>query len=154
MVSVKPRTTVQQHIAATCPTHSRTDLRVRDLESVIDEPQERDGTNLGFTPTETLVASLIGCTNVISHKIAHKHGIEFGDMTIEAEASFDRRGASLMEEIRVPFPKIVLTINVRTDASDAEMEKVKTELPMYCPVSKVIREAGTVIEEVWNVTKS
>ena len=154
MVTVKPRTAVQQHIAATCPTHSRTDLRVRDLESVIDEPQERDGTNLGFTPTETLVASLIGCTNVISHKIAHKHGIEFGDMTIEAEASFDRRGASLMEEIRVPFPKIVLTINVRTDASDADMEKVKTELPMYCPVSKVIREAGTVIEEVWNVTKS
>lgn len=154
MVTVKPRTTVQQHIAATCPTHSRTDLRVRDLESVIDEPQERDGTNLGFTPTETLVASLIGCTNVISHKIAHKHGIEFGDMTIEAEASFDRRGASLMEEIRVPFPKIVLTINVRTDASDADMEKVKTELPMYCPVSKVIREAGTVVEEVWNVTKS
>lgn len=52
MVTVRPKTTVQQHIAATCPTHSRTDLQVRDLESVIDEPRERDGTNLGFTPTE------------------------------------------------------------------------------------------------------
>ena len=153
MVTVRPKTQVQQHIAATCPTHSRTDLRVRDLESTIDEPVERDGTNLGFTPTETLIASLIGCTNVISHKIAHRHGIEFDDMTIEAEATFDRRGASLMEEVRVPFPKIVLTIDVRTDASDADMEKVKTELPKFCPVSKVIREAGTVIEEVWNVTR-
>ena len=153
MVTVKPKTAVQQHIAATCPTHSRTDLQVRDLESVIDEPRERDGTNLGFTPTETLVAALIGCTNVISHKIAHKHGIEFDDMKIEAEATFDRRGAMLEEEIAVPFPKIVLTVNVRTDASDTEMEKVKTELPMYCPVSKVIREAGTEIEEVWNVTR-
>ena len=153
MVTVKPKTTVQQRIVATCPTHSRTDLRVRDLESVIDEPEERDGTNLGFTPTETLIASLIGCTNVISHKIAHKHGIAFDDMTIQADATFDRRGASLMEEIGVPFPKIVLTIDVRTDASDADMEKVRTELPKFCPVSKVIREAGTVIEEVWNVTK-
>ena len=126
---------------------------MRDLESVIDEPEERDGTNLGFTPTETLIASLIGCTNVISHKIAHKHGIAFDDMTIQADVTFDRRGASLMEEIRVPFPKIVLTIDVRTDASDADMEKVRTELPMYCPVSKVIREAGSVIEEVWNVTR-
>lgn len=91
---------------------------------------------------------------MISHKIAHKHGIEFDDMTIEAEATFDRRGAMLEEEIEVPFPKIVLRIDVRTGASDAEMDKVKTELPMYCPVSKVIREAGTVIEEVWNVTKA
>ena len=153
MVTVRPRTTVRQRIAATCPTHSRTDLQVRDLESTIDEPEERDGTNLGFTPTETLVASLIGCTNVIGHKIAHKHGIEFDEMTIEAEATFDRRGVMLEEEVRVPFPKIVLTINVRTGASDTEMEKVKTELPMYCPVSKVIREAGTEIEEVWNVTR-
>lgn len=153
LVTVRPKTNVQQHIAATCPTHSRTDLRVRDLESVIDEPRERDGTNLGFTPTETLIASLIGCTNVISHKIAHKHGIEFADMTIEAEATFDRRGVMLAEEVRVPFPRIVLTINVRTDASDAEMEKVKTELPKFCPVSKVIREAGTVIDEIWNVTR-
>ena len=153
MVTVRPKNTVQQHIAATCPTHSRTDLQVRDLGSVIDEPEERDGTNLGFTPTETLIASLIGCTNVISHKIAHKHGIAFDDMTIEAEATFDRRGASLMEEIKVPFPRIVLTIDVRTDASDSDMEKIRTELPMFCPVSKVIREAGTVIEEVWNVTR-
>ena len=105
MVTVRPKTTVQQHIAATCPTHSRTDLQVRDLESVIDEPEERDGTNLGFTPTETLIASLIGCTNVISHKIAHKHGIAFDDMTIEAEATFDRRGASLMEEIKRTVPQ-------------------------------------------------
>ncbi len=154
MVTVKPKTTVQQKIDAACPTHSRTDLRVRDLESVIDEPQERDGTNLGFTPTETLIASLIGCTNVISHKIAHKYDIEFKAMTIEADATFDRRGAMLMEEVKVPFPKIVLNINVTTPASDAEMAKVKAELPMYCPVSKVIRESGTVIEEIWNITRS
>ena len=152
MVTVKPKTMAQQKIGASCPTHSRTDLRVRDLASVIDEPYEREGTNQGFTPTETLIASLIGCTNVISHKIAHKYGIEFDDMTIEAEATFDRRGAMLMEEVKVPFPRIVLNINVTTAASDAEIDKVKTELPMYCPVSKVIRESGTVIEEVWNVT--
>ncbi len=153
MVTVKPKTTVQQKIEATCPTHSRTDLRVRDLESVIDEPHEREGTNLGFTPTETLIASLIGCTNVISHKIAHKYDIEFKEMTVEADATFDRRGAMLEEEITIPFPKIVLNINVTTSASDADMDKVKTELPRFCPVSKVIRESGTVIEEVWNVAR-
>ena len=153
MATVTPKTTVHQKIEATCPTHSRTDLRTRGLESVIDEPPERDGTNLGFTPTETLIASLIGCTNVISHKIAHKYGIEFEAMTIDADATFDRRGAILEEEIKIPFPKIVLSINVTTSASDAELETVKTDLPKFCPVSKVIRESGTVIEEVWTVTR-
>lgn len=152
MATVSEKTTVQQKLQATCPTHSRSDILTRDVETVIDEPKERGGTNLGLTPTETLMAALIGCTNVIGNKIAHKHGIELRDVSIDAEATFDRRGTMLQEEIDVPFPKIVLTVNVTTTASAAEIEKVKTELPMYCPISKVIRQAGTEIEEVWNVT--
>ena len=53
----------------------------------------------------------------------------------------------------MPFPKIRLLINVTTDASEAEMEKVKTDLHRFCPVSKVIRNAGTELEEVWNVAR-
>jgi hypothetical protein len=60
---------------------------------------------------------------------------------------------SCWKEIEVPFPKIRLLINVATDASAAEMEKVKADLHRFCPVSKVIRNAGTELEEVWNVTQ-
>ena len=152
MVTVTPKTTVQQHLHATCPTHSRSDISVRDVESVIDEPVERDGTNLGLTPTETMVAALIGCTNVISNKIAHKHGIEMKNVSIDADATFDRRGAALMEEVTVPFPKITLHINLTTSNSEADIETVKSELAKFCPIAKVIRESGTEIEENWNVT--
>lgn len=151
MAAVSENSTVQQKLRATCPTHSRSDISARDVESVIDEPKDRGGTNLGLSPTETLVAALIGCTNVIGNKTAHNHGIELRDVSIDADATFDRRGSSLREEIDVPFPKIVLTINVTTPATAAEIEKVKTELAMYCPISKVIRQAGTEIEENWNV---
>ena len=57
-------------------SHARTDILARDVESVIDEPVARGGTNLGLTPTETLVAALIGCTNVISHRIIEKMGFK------------------------------------------------------------------------------
>jgi uncharacterized OsmC-like protein len=53
----------------------------------------------------------------------------------------------------VPFPKIRLLIDVTTDASEAEMEKVKADLRRFCPISKVIRNSGTELEEVWNVTR-
>lgn len=153
MAIVKEKTTVTQRLHADCPTHSRTEVIVRDVRTVIDEPKERDGTNMGPTPTETLVAALVACTNVIGHKCAHKHGVEFEKMFIDAEAIFDRRGTQLLEEIEIPFPRIRLVINLTTSASEDSIEKVKADLHRFCPVAKVIRNAGTQIEEVWNVTR-
>ena len=75
-------------------------------------------------------------------------------MTIDAESNFDRRGTQLLEEIEVPFPKIRLLIDVTTDASEAGLEEVKADLHRFCPISKVIRNSGTELEEVWNVRRS
>src|SRR5467141_4481739 len=101
MVTVREKTTVTQRIHGNCPTHSRTEISVRDVKVVIDEPKEREGTNMGPTPTETMVAALIACTNVITHKCAKKHGVELKAMTIDAESTLDRRGTQLLEEIEV-----------------------------------------------------
>jgi len=152
MAIVKEKTIVTQRIHGDCPTHSRTEISTRDVRTVVDEPKERDGTNMGPSPTETLVSALIACTNVISHKCARKHGVEFKAMAIDAEALFDRRGTQLLEEIEVPFPTIRLVINVTTDASDADMEKVKADLRRFCPVSKVVRNSGTTVEEYWHIS--
>lgn len=154
MVTVKEKTVVTQRIHGECPTHSRTEISTRDVRAVIDEPKERDGTNMGPTPTETLVGALIACTNVISHKCANKHGVAFRSMSIDAEAMLDRRGTQLLEEIEIPFPKIRLVINVTTDASEGEMEKVKADLHRFCPLAKVIRNCGTELEEIWNVRRT
>ncbi len=153
MVVVREKTAVTQRIHGNCPTHSRTEISVRDVRTIIDEPKEREGTNMGPTPTETMVAALIACSNVISHKCAKQHGVEFKAMTIDAESTLDRRGTQLLEEIEVPFPKIRLVINVTTGASEADMEKVKADLHRFCPISKVIRNSGTELEEVWKVTR-
>jgi uncharacterized OsmC-like protein len=154
MVVVREKTTVTQRVRGHCPTHSRTEISARDVKATIDEPKEREGTNMGPTPTETMVAALIACTNVISHRCAKKHGVEFKAMTIDAEATFDRRGVQLLEEIEVPFPTIRLVINVTTDASEGNIEKVKGDLHRFCPVSKVVRNSGTELEEIWNVMRS
>jgi putative redox protein len=153
MAVIKEKTVVTQRIHGNCPTHSRTEIFTRDVRTIVDEPKERAGTNMGPTPTETMVAALIACTNVISHKCAKKHGIEFKSMSIDAESMLDRRGTQLLEEIEVPFPKIRLIVNVTTDASEADIAKVKSDLPRFCPVSKVIRNSGTELEEVWKVSR-
>ena len=153
MATVKPKLVMTQKLSATCPTHSRTDVSVRDVETVIDEPIERDGTNLAPTPTETLVAALMGCTNVIFHKCAHARGVELQAMSIDAEAQFNRAGTTMAEEIEVPFEKITLRIDITTAAADADIEAAKADLQKFCPVAKVFRNAGTPVEEIWTVTR-
>lgn len=151
MVTLTQKTVVTQKLEGRCPSHSRTDVTVRDRAMIIDEPAERGGTNQGFTPTETLMASLVGCTNVITHKVAHKNGVGIKSMNIRLEAQFDRRGVTLQEEIDLPFPSATLYIDLETDADAAAVERVKRELAMFCPVSKVFRGAGIALKEVWNV---
>lgn len=153
MVNIKPKTKVKVKIEGTCPTHSRTDIVVRDTETTIDEPLERDGTNLGPSPTETALAALVGCTNVIAQKIARKHGVDVQAMAVDLEATFDRRGVILEEEVEVPFPDVTLFINMTTDADDSEIETIKTELAMFCPVAKLFRNAGTIVTEEWTITR-
>ena len=153
-MTIRPKTVVTMTLEGHAASHARTDISVRDLEVVIDEPEARGGTNQGPSPTETLMAALIGCTNVITHKIAHKHGIEIKSLDVRVETQFDRRGVSLEEEIAVPFPEIKLIVDLTTDASPEAVEMVKTELAKFCPVSKVLRQSGTVITEEWNVTQA
>ena len=153
MAAVVQKTVVTQKLEGKCVSHSRTDISVRDRSVTLDEPIERGGTNQGLTPTETLMAALIGCTNVITHKVAHRLGVHIKSMNVRAETQFDRRGVTLQEEIDVPFPSVTLYVEVETDADAASVERVKRELAMFCPLAKVLRGSGTELREVWSVRK-
>ncbi|MBL4626999.1 MAG: OsmC family protein [Roseicyclus sp.] len=149
MVKVRQKSTVKMAMTATGETHARSVVHVRDLSVTIDEPLIRDGTNLGLSPTETLMSSLIGCTNVIAKRIAHGMGVEFGEMKIALSADFNRLGTMLQEEIETPFSNIVLDIEVATDATPEQLETIKSDLIKYCPVAKVFRAGGITITENW-----
>lgn len=149
MANVKIKTTVTMRAEATAASHSRTDVTIRDTAVTIDEPVERGGTNMGPSPTETVIAGLIACTNTIGHKCADKLGVPLGDISFAAKVSFDRRGVTLAEEIAVPFPEITLTVTSSGDATPEELERVGVETAKYCPVAKVFEAAGTRLQVIW-----
>ena len=151
MVKIRPKTTIQMKLSGVGETHSRSRISVRDVTSTIDEPVERHGTNQGLSPTETLMSSLIGCTNVISNKIAAQMGIEIARMEIALTADFDRRGVTLAEEVDQPFSNIVMDIEVTTNGNEDQIENLRIELEKFCPVAKVFRGAGITLTENWTV---
>lgn len=154
MVTIRQKTVVEMKLSAAAETHARTRVKVRDVEGLIDEPEARGGTNQAPSPTETLMSSLIGCTNVITQKIAHKMGVEISAMDIRLRAQFDRRGVLLEEEIERPFSDLVMDIDITTDATDDQMDAIKRDLAKFCPVAKVIRGSGINVTENWNVSRS
>ena len=149
MTNTTQKSEVIMSMSATGETHARTKINIRDVSSVIDEPEARGGTNQGLTPTETLMASLIGCTNVISKRIAHKMGIELGEMDIQLSAKFDRRGTMLEKEIDVPFSEVKMDIEIDTDATEEQINMLKIDLAKFCPIAKVLRGSGVNIIENW-----
>ncbi|MEL7126346.1 MAG: OsmC family protein [Pseudomonadota bacterium] len=148
-MAVKMKTVVTYRTTAACPTHARTEIPVRDLNVVIDEPLERGGTNLGPSPTEAAMTALIACTNVIGHKNAHRLGIDLGTVTIDATCKFDRRGVLMEEEIDLPFPEITLTVNCDSPASQDEISQVGAETAKYCAIAKLFEAAGTDLTVNW-----
>jgi len=153
MVTVHEKLLTTMRLQGSCPTHARTEVRAGDHELVIDEPKSRGGTDLAPSPLETLIASLIGCTNVILNKIARRDGVAVDSLRVEAEAVLDRRGVTLQEEVLVPFPTIKLAITFSSDAEDAKIERLKSDLGRFCPVSKILRQSGSKIQEAWNVSR-
>ena len=141
---------VHMKLEGSSKSHSRADIIARDVESVIDEPVARGGTNLGLSPTETLMSSLIGCTNVITHRIMEKMGFKINSLDIKSKTLFNKDGVSIIQEVEVPFPEITLDIAISTNASESDLVEVQKQLAMYCPIAKVIRNSGTVINENWN----
>lgn len=148
-MAIKMKSVVTYRAKAQCPTHARTEIPVRDLHVVIDEPVERGGTNLGPTPTEAAMTALIACTNVIGHKNAHRLGVDLGEVEIDANCQFDRRGVLMEEEIDVPFPAVILTVNCNTTASQEELTKVGQETAKYCAIAKLFEAAGTDLTVNW-----
>jgi uncharacterized OsmC-like protein len=148
---MKLKTVATLRAKAECPSHARANIKIRDLECIIDEPIERGGTNEGTTPTEAAIAALVGCTNVIGHKCAKSLGIDLGHLDIEASGQLDRRGVTLAEEIETPFVSISLKVLARGSTTQEELTQIGAEVEKFCPLSKVFKNAGTEVKIEWKV---
>ncbi len=148
-MAIRLKTKVKMSVPAEASSHSRTDATVRGVTTIIDEPEERGGTNQGLAPTETAMAALAGCTNVIGHKCANKLGIHIENLKIDVTTDFDRRGVTLQEEIDVPFETIHVRVELDTDASQAEIDNLAAEVAKFCPLAKLFKQAGSAYTEEW-----
>ncbi len=139
-------------VEATSGGAARVEARARGHVLVVDEPEERHGTDEGMTPLETLLAAFAGCTNVILHKIAGERGVTLRIGAINVEGHLDPRGVRRNVQVERAFPEIDLEVSCATDADAATLEEIRRELRHRCPVSHVLRASGSEVRETWHVS--
>lgn len=131
------------------PTKSR--VRARDVEMVIDEPIERGGTNEGPMPVEAMIMGLVGCTHVISNKLARANEVEIAAMDIEVITLMDSHGTRLIKPIDLPFPEVHIAIIAEMNGAPEAVAEVTRKLRDHCAVSKMLQMSGTKVTESWTI---
>jgi len=151
MATVKEKPIWKFRLSGKAESSTKSHVKSRALDMIIDEPIERGGTNEGPMPVEMVFAGLIGCTHVISNKLAKANNVEVVDMDIEVVTTMDSRGTRLIEPIDIPFPETILHIKSTMNGSDEDIQTVIHKLKEHCAVSKMLRESGTKVTENWTV---
>ncbi|WP_146344960.1 OsmC family protein [Phaeobacter marinintestinus] len=132
-------------------TSTKSHATARGKTYTVDEPIQRGGTDEGPMPVEYVFMGLLGCTHVISNKLAKANGITITDMDIDIAVTMDSHGTRLINPIDVPFPEVTLEIRVTYDGPRDGAMEMAHKLRHHCAVSKMLQESGTRVVENWDL---
>ena len=122
-------------VEAKAETSTKTVVKTRGFEIVIDEPVHLGGQDIAPNPLEFMLAAHAGCINVISHIVAQQMGITLSGLEISVEASLEPDilfGKS--EHTRAGFGEIKAVVKVKSDADEETLQKWFEAVEKRCPV--------------------
>ena len=130
-------------------SHAAAEISVRDFTVVSDEPPSRGGEDRAPTPLEYVLVALCACTNASSGRLAQKMRFAYDLLETEAEGELDIRGRKGEADVPVHYRRVRLRVRIRTDESDARIERLASLVARYCPVDSLIRTAVPEYEVEW-----
>lgn len=151
MPKIKEKPIWKFNITGTQNTSTQSVATARGKSVIVDEPVLRGGTDEGPMPVEYVFMGLVGCTHVISNKLAVANGIKFTSMDIDIKVTMDSHGTRLINPIDVPFPEVTVIIKADYEGPRDGALQVVEKLRHHCAVSKMLQESGTKVVENWTL---
>lgn len=127
---------------------TKTIVKARGFELVVDEPQDLGGNNEGANPVEFILAGYAGCLNVMAHVCAKELDMDLKGVKIDIVGSLNpaRLFGQSFEE-RAGYKEIKATIKADCNADDATMDKWLAAVVDRCPVGDNLKNATDVVVE-------
>lgn len=114
---------------------ARASTTARSFKIETDEPAPLGGTDSAVDPMELLLAAVGTCLTIgwVTHAV--RRGIEFRDLRIDVEGSFDLRGyLGIEEDVRPGFDAVRYTVHVDTDADAQTLEEIRAAAEVGSPM--------------------
>jgi uncharacterized OsmC-like protein len=104
------------------------------------------GTGFAACSGDMLLQALVACAGVTLSAVATSIGIDLRAATLSAEGDLDFRGTlGVTKDVPVGFQRIRLVIELDTDASDAEKNKLIALTERYCVVYQTLIRSPEVV---------
>jgi len=95
------------------------------------------GKNLGPTPVDLMLASLIGCIGIVARYHANNFGIDIRSLKVIVEAEYDTAGFE-GKDVKAGMHKIEAKIIVNSPNSIDELRKFFKFVEKHCPVGDTL----------------
>ena len=119
----------------------RSHARTRDFDVIVDQPENMGSTNQGPRPSELLLAALAACHEVTYRLYADAMDINLKSVAVSVTGVSDARGFFNVEEgIAAGFSEVYGEINIESDASDEDIERLRQMVNLHCPVLDDLRK--------------
>jgi len=130
-------TTVESHLLE----NFRSQIKARQFNLIADQPENMGGTNLGPRPSELLLAALAACHEVTYRLYADAMDIELKDVAVNVTGISDARGFfNVDDEIAAGFSEVFGDINIVSNASEEDIERLRLAVNRHCPVLDDLRK--------------
>ena len=132
---------VEVHAQSRLVEAFRSHARTRDFDVIVDQPENMDSTNQGPRPSELLLAALAACHEVTYRLYADAMDIDLKNVAVSVTGVSDARGFFNVEEgIAAGFSEVYGEINIESDASDEDIERLRQMVNLHCPVLDDLRK--------------
>lgn len=124
---------------------SKTVVKARKFQIIVDEPKELGGSDGGANPVEYVLAAFAGCLNVVSHMVAKEMGFELRGVEIDLVGDLDPSKLFGMDvPTRAGYKHITVKLKPDCDVDKETLTKWMHTVEARCPVSDNIQNATPV----------
>lgn len=123
-------------VRAQSENSTKTVVKARGFNFIVDEPDTLGGTNEGLSPVEYLLGAFAGCLNVVGHLIAKEMNFELKSLKIEMRGDINVDNLLGVSDAERPgFRSIDVILKPECDADEETLEKWVKLVKSRCPVS-------------------
>lgn len=136
-------------IKARSENPTKTIVKARGFEIIVDEPEDLGGTNAAANPVEYVLAAYAGCLNVMAHVCAQEMKMDLKGIKIDMVGTLnpDRLFGKSFEE-RAGYKEIKVTLKPDCEANEELIEKWKLAILDRCPVGDNLKNTTEIIVAV------